>query len=319
MIGFIPRGIKPIDIKLEPSMELKHKKVLIISDIEGSSLCLNYGATTFLGKEWPKACLGMSLDLDAVVKALFHSGVEAVYVKDFHRTGFNLFPDYIDDRATIIQGYFSAPVPGIGSVFDATALLMVGMHAPSGSGGFLPHTLTSRISKLEVNKQPMSEAQLFSASVARFGLVPSFFSGCLAACAQAADTIPGLRCFGTKKFNSIDDPDASMWRRQLGREAVLSLAENHKGVYAPKGPFDAAVTLRDGPGYAEGLARRWGFNYRESTLFIHADTMDELYLNLIRLCYLTPFLEKILPVGLPLFNLFGKAGLLKARKMLSPP
>ena len=139
-------------------VEIKVSTADLIADIEGCSGCFDYGASSFMGKGWPKACREMSLDINAVVTALFHARVENVYVKDFHRTGHNLFPRMIDSRATLIQGYAKGPVPGIGNPTDATGLIMVGMHAPSGADGFLPHTLTSRISRLIVNGRLMSAA-----------------------------------------------------------------------------------------------------------------------------------------------------------------
>jgi hypothetical protein len=59
---------------------LQHKKILIIADIQGSSDCFDYGASSFMGKGWPKACRKMSLDINAVVAALFHAGVDKFFV-----------------------------------------------------------------------------------------------------------------------------------------------------------------------------------------------------------------------------------------------
>ncbi|MFH2058819.1 MAG: M55 family metallopeptidase [Pseudomonadota bacterium] len=84
---------------------IHHKRILILADIEGSSACNDYESTKFLGKGWPKACRGMTRDVNAVVEALFNGGVEKIIVKDFHRTGYNLFQSGIDKRATLISGY----------------------------------------------------------------------------------------------------------------------------------------------------------------------------------------------------------------------
>ena len=72
------------------------------------------------------------------------------------------------------------PDPG-----DADGLMMLGMHAASGTGGFLAHTLTSRLASLEVNGRPLAEIELFAASLAPHNIPVIFFSGCPVACAQA--------------------------------------------------------------------------------------------------------------------------------------
>jgi D-aminopeptidase len=288
-------------------MEIRHKRIMIIADIEGSSACRNYPATQVLGPGWADACLGMTLDVAAVVTALFEAGAQAVYVKDFHRTAYNLFPGHIDPRAGIISGYRPGPVPGLGKMYGTTALLMMGMHAPSGSRGFLAHTLTSRISRLEVNGRLMSEAELFAASVAGEGVAPLFFSGCPVACQYANRGIPWLHCVSIDKFAM--GFDAQAWRKHLASKAVESLGNRDAHVFNPGGPFEAVVSLRDGRAAAVKLATRWGFDQQENRIYIRARDMETLYLDLIRLCYLTPLTARVLPLALPLYNLYGRAAL----------
>ncbi len=284
-----------------------HKKILIIADLEGSSCCYNYESTTFLHPEWPSACVGLSLDINRVVKALFEAGVEKIYVKDFHRTAYNILPELIDKRAKIISGYRLGPVPGLGSPYDATAVMMIGMHAPSGAIGFLPHTLTSRIARLEVNGRLMSEAQLFAASLAPFNISPIFFSGCPVACSYASDEIKGLRCFPIVKNDEGGTFNPDLWRRELAKEAVLSLGQEGI-VYHLEGNLEAIVTMRDGEKNAKIIAKRWKYKYNHGKIFINSGSIQNLYNDLIRLCYFTPFVEKILPLGLQLFNFRGKVG-----------
>jgi hypothetical protein len=107
------------------------------------------------------------------------------------------------------------PVPGIGDPGDADAVLMLGMHAASGTNGFLPHTLTSRLAKLVVNGRPMAEVELFAASLAPFNIVPIFFSGCPVACQQARERIRGVRTHAIDKSLSSSLFDAEGWRKRL--------------------------------------------------------------------------------------------------------
>jgi D-aminopeptidase len=150
-------------------------RILILADLEGSSACWSYAASSFLTDKWARACLGLSQDVGSVVAALFDAGVETVTVKDFHRTAYNLFAELIDARALIVSGYRRGPVPGIGSPAGAQAVMFLGMHAASGSNGFLAHTLTSRIARLTLNDRYLAEVELFAASLAPWGIRPIFF------------------------------------------------------------------------------------------------------------------------------------------------
>jgi D-amino peptidase len=291
-------------------------RILILADLEGSSGCWSYTASSFLTDEWCQACLEMSRDVSMVVGALFEAGAQTITIKDFHRTGYNLFPELIDSRATLISGYRRGSIPGIGSHCDAQAVMFLGMHAASGSDGFLAHTMTSRIERLEVNQRLLAEVELFAASLAPWGIRPVFFSGCPVACKQAAAVIENINCFPIDKSRGPENFDSSTWRSELAQAAVKSLA-NHKTMpYKPAGPFNATVTMREGKEAAAKLARRWKFERAGSQIRIQAADIMELYLGLIKLCYLTPAIEKILPLALMIFNLQGYMGILRARLRL---
>jgi D-amino peptidase len=297
-------------------MQNKFNNILIIADLEGSSGCWNYSASAFLTDDWCRACLEMSRDVGSVVGALFDAGVKTVAIKDFHRTGYNLLPELIDSRAAIISGYRRGPITGIGNPNDAQAVMFLGMHAASGSDGFLAHTLTSRIARLEVNHRLLSEIELFAASLAPWGIRPIFFSGCPVACKQAAAVIENINCFPIDKSCGSENFDFGTWRSALAQAAVNSLSNRKTTPYIPVGPFDARVTMRDGEAEAARLARRWKFEQVGAQVRIHSASIHQLYLQLVRLCYLTPTIEKVLPLALAAFNLKGRIGIIRARRRL---
>ncbi len=257
------------------------KNILIIADIEGSSGCWNYEASEYKTAAWAKACFEMSLDIDAVVRALFEAGAGSVTVKDFHRTGYNLIPELIDCRARIVQGYRVGPVPGLGDPGGAEILMMIGMHASSGSGGFICHTFTSRIARLEVNGRLLSEAELFSASLASHKLKPVFFSGCPVACVQAEKALEGIRVYPIDKSGGPGSADVSKWRSGLAASAV-SAVNNRTEPYHPEGPFNAVITMRDGAIAAKKIADRWRLERDDDKIFIEAGDINKLYYQLIR-------------------------------------
>jgi D-aminopeptidase len=291
------------------------KRILIIADIEGSSGCWNYRGSSFRTREWARACVDMSRDVNAVVQALFESGVESIRIKDFHRTGYNLLPELIDTRAVVIHGYRAGPVPGIGDPGDADAVMFLGMHAASGTGGFLAHTLTSRIEELEINGEPLPEIQLFASSLGPGGIKPIYFSGCPVACQQATASINNLSAYpidksiGQKRFN------VAAWRRGLQQSAVNALGNNRTSPYLPKGPMNVSVKMRTGIDTGK-IARRWGLDCRGDQIVIKAADIHAAYMLLIRICYLTPMLEKTMPLGLWLYNIRGRLGLAWARRQI---
>lgn len=295
-------------------MSKRFSRILIIADIEGSSGCWDYRASSFMTPEWGRACAAMTHDVNAVVTALFESGVEHVLVKDFHRTGYNLLPELIDPRAELIYGYHSGSVPGIGEARDVQAVMFLGMHAASGTNGFLAHTLTSRIARLEVNGKPLSEVELFASALAPFGVRPIFFSGCPLACEQAGAAIPNIFTYAINKEAGPERFNAELWRSNLASSSVEALKNDQAAPYRPEGPFTAKVKMRDGDTVAQKLADRWNLSCQEDRILLTAASMGELYQALIRICYLTPLVEKILPVCLFAYNLGGRIGLAWVRR-----
>jgi hypothetical protein len=102
----------------------------------------------------------------------------------------------------------------------------------------------------------------------------------------------------------------------LAQAAVKSLTNYRTTPYEPAGSFNATVTMRDGKAVAAKLARRWGFIQNGAQIRIQAVDIIDLYLELIKLCYLTPAIEKILPLALMIYNLHGRIGIIRARRRL---
>ncbi|UCD78733.1 MAG: M55 family metallopeptidase [Desulfobacterales bacterium] len=291
-------------------------QILIIADIEGSSGCWNYRASSFMTPEWARACLAMTLDVKAVVEALLKAGVEHIRVKDFHRTGYNLLPEMIGADCEIIHGYRRGPVPGIGDPGKAQAVIFMGMHAASGTDGFLAHTLTSRIERLEVNGKPLAEIELFASALTPFGVRPIFFSGCPVACKQALAAIENICVYPINKTLGNERFDIESWRFGLAKAAVASLENDLTVPCQPNGPFQALVKMRAGEAVARKLAHRWNLDCQDDQILIAAAGIQELYLALIRVCYLTPLVEKMLPICLFAYNLWGRIGLAWVRRQI---
>jgi D-aminopeptidase len=295
---------------------LTFRRVLIIADMEGSSGCWSYAASALLKPEWALACADMTRDVGAVVQALFVKGVEEIIVKDFHRTGFNLLPERIDRRARIDQGYATGPIPGMGDPGGAQAALFLGLHAASGTEGFLPHTMTSRLAQVRVNGRLLPEVALFAALLAPYGIRPVFFSGCPTACRQAAAEIPGISTYALDRRNGPAGFDGSSWRRGLARRAAAALDNKDARPLADAGPYAVQVVLRDGATRARQMARRWRLKSEGATVHLDVKNLATLFMILSRICYLHPLVLPLLPVALRLHRFLGRAGLVWVRRQL---
>jgi len=294
--------------------------VMILADIEGSSGCFSRAAAAFMTRAWRKACWEMTADVKAVVLSLKQAGVPRITVYDFHRTGFNLMAKRLPEGCRLVFGYRAGPVPGVGDPGDADLVMMIGMHAPSGSDGFLAHTLTSRVASLQVNGQLLAEAQLFAASLAPYGIRPLFFSGCPVACRQAEQRIRGLQTFPIYKNTDGDAGfDRQRWRREMAAAAARSLTHLAPEPYQPAGPFSVRLALRDGPAVAAKLSRRWRLGRKGNALYFESQTFEELYDRLLTICYLTPVTARHRRSALWLYSLWGRLGQWWVRTLPNPP
>lgn len=277
--------------------------VYIIADIEGSTGCLKREDAQLFNDGWVRACVEMSRDIDLIGRKLLSSGIRRVRVKDFHRSGFNLFRELIDEGIELDQGYEIGPVTGLGDATGFDFLLMTGMHAASGTEGFLPHTLTSRFSSVTVNGRLLTEAELFAASVAPCGLIPAFFSGCPTACNQAGDAIKNIRTFAVEKPLS-QNPETV--RHNIANAALSSLSRIYEKPYVPSGPFSVNLKMRDGSKAAAKLRKTWKMAGDADELNFACDNIHTLYWQMIRLAYLTPFVEAHLLSSLMFANMGGR-------------
>lgn len=289
-------------------MRSLYTSILIISDIEGSSGCWNRLAAKYKTREWAHACVDMSLDVNAVVTALFDAGANYIRIQDFHRTGYNLLPELIDKRTEFFPGYRISPVPAIGNPGSVKGLIMLGMHASSGSKGFIAHTLTSHIKHIECNGRSLSEAELLSMVLAPYGIVPLFFSGCPVACKEIEDTIPHIMTFQIDKNINPGSFNKQAWRDGLKKASAASLCNDKVVPFNREGPFKVVVTMRDGVQAARNRAGKWHLPFQNDQVMFESKTVLSLFKQLIRIAYLHPFLEKILPLGFPFFHVYGRLG-----------
>ena len=136
------------------------------------------------------------------------------------------------------------------------------------------------------------------------------------ACNQALDAIENIHTYPIDKSRGADNFDIQTWREGLADAAVEAIGNSRSKPYKISGPYEAVVRMRDGEDVAAKISRRWGFKREGAAILLNAGELRMIYLQLIGLCYLNPFILKILPLALFLSNLKGRIGLAWVRRRI---
>ncbi|MEO7658608.1 MAG: M55 family metallopeptidase, partial [Pyrinomonadaceae bacterium] len=130
-----------------------------ISNVDRMSMGLCEKPEDFVRGDFSLGVTGLVADVNAVIDGLFAGGAGTVMVADAHGSGCdtpNLPPDRLDRRASYAD-LKKDTTPLEKRPWDAVVL--VGEHAGSTSGGFLPHTTVLGFARL-VNGRAISESEL---------------------------------------------------------------------------------------------------------------------------------------------------------------
>ena len=209
-------------------------RVLVYHDMEGLAgqddyRTFNYSHPAFYarGQEW------LAADINAVVDGLFAGGATSVEIVDAHGSGNpapDLDPARLDKRATQLtrdssfRQYVDIVEP---NRYDA--VVAVGMHAKTGSGGFASHTYTLGMD-IVMNGRSITETELVAMSWGRVGVPVIFVSGDDKLAGDLA-TMPWISYVVTKhatsasnvRLRDVDSVHAEM--RTRAAEAARKVAE----------------------------------------------------------------------------------------------
>lgn len=264
-------------------------RVLVYHDMEG--LAGQNDTQTFRFVHRNKYVLGQKMlvaDLNAVIAGLFDGGATVVHVVDAHGSG-NPEPDVItadlDPRAK--QIFRDAPFHAYDDIIAPNqydAVVAVGMHAKTGSGGFASHTYTIGI-ELRFNGQSITESELVAYSWGRVD-VPMIMVTGDDKLKQDLATMPWLQYVVTKTATAadsailrpVDEVHAEM--RSAAKRAVEGRA-NAK-VMKLEGPITAALHAVP-PASLRILDGVPGINYRDNTVEFVAQDFKSAYRGLVAL------------------------------------
>ncbi len=255
-------------------------RILVLHDMEGLSGQDDPKTFDFGNDEYP---LGQDLlvgDVNAVIDGLFAGGATEVHVVDGHGSG-NPEPDIpadrLDSRAVQVlrdesfDAYFDLVEPG---AYDAVVL--VGMHAKTGSGGFASHTYTLGMDFI-VNGRSITETELVALSWGRVG-VPVIFASGDDRLAGDLETMPWVEYVTVKQATSASTANARPLEEARAdlRGAAQRAVENLRAAKVMQVVAPIKATLRAvPPASLERLERFPGIDYADNSVtFVASDIAD---------------------------------------------
>lgn len=163
------------------------------ADMEGVTGVVDAEDVQPPGRDYERARVLMTEDVNAAVRGAYAAGATEVLVNDAHGPMRNLLPDLLDPRALLIKG---RPKPmgmmeGLTPEYDAA--LCVGFHARAGVLGVLSHSFMGHeIEDIWLDDRPTGEIGLFHAASAAYGVPVALLTGDDTACDEMKSWDPAV-------------------------------------------------------------------------------------------------------------------------------
>ncbi|MEA3287826.1 MAG: M55 family metallopeptidase [Candidatus Marinimicrobia bacterium] len=156
-------------------------KVFISADIEGITGIGNWNETD---KGYPHDYAWfqkqMTAEVAAAAEAAIQAGATEILIKDAHDSGRNLILDKLPEMVRVVRGWAGHPLSMIQELDDSfDAILFIGYHSRAGQNtNVLAHTMSSsRITRMTLNGQDMSEFYLHALAAAYYSVPAVFVAG----------------------------------------------------------------------------------------------------------------------------------------------
>jgi D-amino peptidase len=270
-------------------------RILLLHDMEGLSGQDDWRTFDFdYPEHYRRGQELLAADVNAVVDGLFAGGATQVDVVDGHGSG-NPDPDVrrdlLDPRATQVlrdtpfRQYVDLVAP---DTYDA--VVCVGMHAKTGSGGFASHTFTLGV-EFQVNGLAITETELVAMSWGRVGVPVIMVSGDDRLRADLADRMPWLEVVTVKTATSASSAtlrpvaEARADLRAAAKRAVERLRSPDAGglkAMRLREPVQAAVRVVP-PASLAVLRNVPGVQYENETVRFEARDYQAAYDGMVAL------------------------------------
>ncbi|NIK62293.1 M55 family metallopeptidase [Kribbella shirazensis] len=219
-------------------------KVYVSADMEGVTGVVDAEDVQPPGRDYERARVLMTEDVNAAVRGAYAAGATEVLVNDAHGPMRNLLPDLLDPRARLIKG---RPKPmgmmeGLTPEYDAA--LCVGFHARAGVLGVLSHSFMGHeIEDIWLDDRPTGEIGLFHAASAAYGVPVALLTGDDTACDEMKGWDPAVATvpvkFAKDRFAAQLVPVAEA--REAIESTTTEALTNVPHPTTPNGPQTLAV------------------------------------------------------------------------------
>lgn len=206
------------------------KKLYISADIEGTCGIAAWDETERVHADYAQFSRRMSLEVAAACRGALQGGMDQVLVRDAHDSARNIDFSLLPRGVELLRGWGAEPLCMMAGIDDSFAgAVFTGYHDLAGSGSNpLAHTMSTGLSFLTLNGEPLSEAviNLYTASHAGVPLI--MISGDAGICARIQALVPGVRAVavnrGTGGMVQSMHPEAACEAiSEAVREACLGL------------------------------------------------------------------------------------------------
>jgi D-amino peptidase len=203
-------------------------KVYISADIEGIAGIAHWDEADPAHADYEEFRRRMTDHVAAACEGAVAAGAEEILVRDAHATARNVRAEALPRQAGIVRGWSGHPLEMVQELDDTfDAVFMVGYHSKAATGANpLAHTLSSsKVARLSINGEPVSEFHLYGWAAAWVGVPVVFVSGDEALCEEVnalnpnIRTCPVLRGVGASTVSI--HPDEARARIREGAEAAL--------------------------------------------------------------------------------------------------
>jgi D-amino peptidase len=147
-------------------------KVYLSVDMEGIGGISHSNPTDRADSGYPAAVALMVGETNAAIEGAFAGGASEVLVNDSHGQMYNLTPEDVDPRATLLQGQKPwSMVAGAGPDAGFGVALFVGYHTRAGHPfGTIAHTYTSELTLTTLQGRPVNEAGINALPLGAWGV-----------------------------------------------------------------------------------------------------------------------------------------------------
>ena len=226
-------------------------RIFVSADMEGVAGVLHVDQTRRTGKDYERARLWMTREVNAAIGGAYDGGAKAVLVNDSHGDMRNFVLEELDARVELISGSLKplSMVQGVDGGYDAA--FFVGYHAGASSRhGILDHTYYGLVvHEVKVGGRPFNETALNALVAGSHGVPVALVTGDEATCAQAREVLGDIQTVAVKSAvsrysaRSLHPEEACRRIRDGARTAMGRISTLRPFVVAP--PLDLEVAFHN--------------------------------------------------------------------------